>query len=189
MRDPTTRFLPLAVGLLLAAQPVLAQQQQEVSAAPDRSGTRAITVAPVELFSGTFNLEYEQALASFVSLYGGVNYLGMRGILPAGYDRALVIGPEVGARFYLIGNAPAGLWLGPYVGAAYVSNTAGGVTQSSFGWGLGAMAGINLVLFKHLMLSAGAGTGWVDHSSSPNGVRVGLYGFVPRLRIAAGVAF
>jgi|CXWL01.1.fsa_nt_gi hypothetical protein len=165
------------------------QQEQEVRSAPDNSGTRAVTVAPVELFSGTFNLEYEQAMASFASFYVGVNYLGMRGILPAGYERALVVGPEVGARFYLLGSAPAGLWLGPYLGAAYVSNTAGGVTQSSLGWGLGAMAGFNLVLFRHLMLSLGAGTGWIDNSSSPAGYRVGLYGFVPRLRLAAGIAF
>ncbi|MBX7117293.1 MAG: DUF3575 domain-containing protein [Myxococcaceae bacterium] len=182
------RITTAVAAVLLTTSPALAQGQ-EVHLNPDRRGTHVITLAPVELFSGTFNIEYEHAVAPWVGLYGGVNFLAFRGVLSPGYDRTLSVGPEVGARFYLLGNAPAGLWLGPYLGAAYVSNTAQGISQSSFGWGVGAMAGVNLVLFHRLMLSFGAGTGWIDNSSSPAGYRVGLYGFVPRLRLAVGVAF
>lgn len=182
----------VAMGVLLGSVTAFAEEQRqtgEVRAYSEFRNTRAITMMPVELFSGTLNIEYEQALASYASLYGGLNFIAFRGVLATGYDRAFVVGPEVGARFYLLGDAPAGLWIGPYLGASFVSNTVAGTTRDSFGWGAGAMAGINLIFFRRLMISLGAGTGWIDMSSSPTGYRVGLYGFVPRLRLAAGVAF
>jgi hypothetical protein len=148
-----------------------------------------VTVSPIELFSGQFNIEYEHALRDYFSLYGGLNFLAFRGVWAVDYDRAFAVGPEFGARAYLIGNAPAGLWVGPYVGLAYVSNTYNGSTVSSLGYGVGAMAGVNL-LIKWFNLSLGAGTGWIDYSSVPShDHRVGMYGFVPRLRLAVGVAF
>ena len=151
--------------------------------------SNAITFQPIELFTGTMNIEYEHAFRQWFSLYGGLDFLAWRGVLAPGYDRSLVVGPEIGTRFYLFGNAPSGIWIGPYASAAYVNNTVNGNSYSSFGWGLGAMAGFNL-LIKRFVFSLGAGTGWIDHSTNPSGTyRVGYYGFVPRLRLAIGVAF
>ncbi|MHB8873765.1 MAG: hypothetical protein ACYC8T_08780 [Myxococcaceae bacterium] len=148
---------------------------------------RSLTVNPVELFSGTFNLEYEQAINPAFSVYGGINYLYFQGVSRVDSTFSTVVGPEVGLRLYLIGDAPAGLWFGPYLGAAYVHNSSSS-TPDSIGYGLGAMAGFNLV-FNRVNLSLGLGTGWVDYSSMVDGRRVGLYGFIPRARVAVGVAF
>src|SRR3954468_10538022 len=79
----------------------------------------SLTVNPIDLFTGNINIEYERAVASRVGLYGGLNFLVMHGVLlPNDTTKRFAIGPELGVRIYLIGRAPGGVWLGPYVNAA-----------------------------------------------------------------------
>lgn len=149
--------------------------------------SRSITANPVELFSGTFNLEYETAVNPFLSMYGGINYLYFQGLSPSAIPDVTMVGPEFGLRGYLFGNAPTGLWVGPYLGLAYVHNRASS-TPDTLGYGVGAMVGVNIALSR-VNLSLGAGTGWVNYSSLVDGRRAGLYGVVPRVRLAAGFFF
>jgi hypothetical protein len=174
--------LGLVFALALAAlTPVIARAENRTDY------KRSVTVNPVELFSGTFNIEYEQALNPAVSVYGGLNYLYFKGISATDANAATVFGPEAGLRLYLIGDAPAGIWLGPYLGVAYVHNRDSS-TPDTLGYGFGAMAGVNLI-FSRINLSFGLGTGWVDYTAPVDGRRVGLYGFIPRARLALGVVF
>lgn len=175
----SSRFLLALTSTLLFLALAPAKAQAEY--------TRSLTANPFELFSGTFNLEYEQALSSSLSIFGGINYLYFQGISRDDTTATTAFGPEAGLRLYLIGDAPSGFWLGPYLGVAYV-HTPGASTPDSLGYGVGAMAGVNLI-FGRLNLSLGLGTGWVDYSASVDGRRVGLHGFVPRSRLAVGVVF
>src|SRR5690242_18892472 len=73
-----------------------------VAAFPKEGIDKSITVNPIDLFTGTMNLEYEQAANKVVSLYGGVNFLVVRGLFQPSETRSFGVGPEVGLRLYLI---------------------------------------------------------------------------------------
>ena len=98
-------------------------------------------------------------------------------------------GPEAGLRLYLIGNAPAGPWLGPYADASLVQNSYAGQNLVSLGCSAGRMAGLNVVVLSRCNIAFGLGAGWVDYSAPYAGTRVGLYGLAPRGRLAVGVVF
>lgn len=178
MTSKTAAALALTLSLTTAT----------VSRAGDGDYRNAITLNPIDLFTGTANIEYERALTTWASLYGGLNFLYFGGVLRLNTTTRFAVGPELGARLYLIGNAPAGLWLGPYVNAGYVTNFDGGSSYGSLGLGAGAMAGFNLVL-GHFIGSLGAGVGYFDNSARVGEGRIGQYGVTPRLRLAVGVAF
>lgn len=154
----------------------------------------SLTVNPIDLFTGTINLEYERAIASRVGFYGGMNFLVMRGVLlPSQTARRFAIGPELGVRIYLIGRAPGGIWLGPYVNAAYVreSYDGGNYNRDNLALGAGGMGGVNL-LFGQFNLSLGAGAGYTDYAVfTPAGSLrpAGTSGLTPRLRLAIGAVF
>jgi hypothetical protein len=167
---------------------VLALTLSTATVARAEDYANAITVNPIDLFTGTANVEYERALTSWISLYGGINFLYFGGVLRLNTPTRFAIGPELGARLYVIGNAPAGLWLGPYVNTAYVSNYDGATSYGSLGLGAGAMAGFNLVL-GHFIGSLGVGVGYYDNSTMVGESRLGAYGVTPRFRLALGVAF
>ncbi len=189
------RFLLVPALLALLLSPIAAHAQERVARPHSllRSGfDNAITVQPIDLFTGNINLEYERALASRVGLYAGLNFLVMRGLLlPQETRQRLAIGPELGLRIYLIGRAPGGLWVGPYVNAAYVRDTSpgDGFTRDALALGAGGMAGLNL-LFGQFMLSLGAGAGYQDYGVGVGNRTIpGTYGVTPRLRLAIGAVF
>lgn len=152
------------------------------------SHQNALTVAPIDLFIGTLNLEFERALATRVSGYGALNLMLYRPILYPSQGNSFGLGPELGLRIYLLGRAPAGLWVGPYINALWVRNAGEGYSVDSLGLGAGGMAGVNLV-FGQFLLSLGGGVAYVDHSAYRDEERVGAYGLTPRLRIAVGAVF
>jgi hypothetical protein len=181
-----------ALSLPFAAR---AEEDERVVERPYHSILRSawdnsVTVNPIDMFTGTLNVEYERAVASRLGLYGGLNFGYMRGVLSTSEVRPLAIGPELGLRVYLIGRAPGGIWIGPYGNMAWVRNTDASGSVDSLGLGFGAMAGINLLLGQ-FNLSLGAGTGYHDYSSwSAAGVRrIGNFGVTPRLRLALGAVF
>lgn len=151
----------------------------------------SLTVNPIDLFTGTLNIEYERAIGTRMGVYGGLNFLLMRGVLlPQETTRRFAIGPEVGLRLYLIGRAPGGLWLGPYLNAGWVRESVGGeYNRDNLALGAGGMAGINL-LFGQFNLSLGAGAGYNDWGVLTSGARTaGSSSFTPRLRLAVGAVF
>ena len=147
-----------------------------------------ITAMPVDPFSGMLNVEYERALTSSFSAFGGMNVSYFRGLLTNETGR-IAVGPETGIRAYIYGRAPAGVWLGPYVNAAWVRHLDGASTINSVGYSVGGMAGANL-LVGQFVASLGAGLGWHDYSArNAVGTRIGSYGVTPRLRVALGAVF
>jgi len=176
----------VVAGLLMTAGTAGAEELVTVRA----EGTSSLTVNPLDLFSGTINLEYEHAFDRSASWFAGFDFLVYHGFWPYDSANAFAFGPEAGLRLYLFGNAPAGLWLGPYVGTALVQqNSSSGQHLVSLGVSAGGMAGFNLVVLGRCNISLGLGAGWIDYSTASSGGRIGLYGLVPRGRLAVGVVF
>ena len=184
-----TLLLPTSVSAGFLGDRVKARHEHSLL----RSGyENSLTVNPIDLFTGTINIEYERAVANKVGLYGGLNFMVMRGLLYSqDAGNRFAVGPELGLRLYLIGRAPGGLWLGPYVNGAYVRHSGNDDfgARDSLALGGGGMAGVNL-LFGQFNLSLGAGAGYYDWGVITSGDRrAGSSGFTPRLRLAVGAVF
>ena len=73
----------------------------------DGSFTNSITLQPIELFSGVLNIEFEHAMARWLGLYAGLDFLAWRGALNPEYDRTFAFGPEIGAACICSAMRPA----------------------------------------------------------------------------------
>jgi hypothetical protein len=169
----------------------LAALSTSVAASADPLWTpyeNTLTVEPIDLLTGTFNLQYERAFSPALSAYLGLNYLYISGFDQPNSGTQLALGPEIGLRLYLIGRAPAGLWIGPDLSTAWVRNVSYGQEWDSIGYGVGGMVGINLCL-GHFTGSLGIGGNFYDYSHYDGANRVGFYGLEMRERLAVGVVF
>lgn len=141
------------------------------------------TVNPFDLSAGIINFEYEGALGPFLSLHMGLDFLVFD-------DDVMAVGPRMGARLFLFGGAPGGLWAGPFGGVAYVrGDNAAGEEGQDIGAYAGGMVGYTLIPFDILVLSAGAGLAYHELDVQTDGGEVGLDGVHPRFRLAIGLAF
>ena len=169
----------------------------------------AITLEPLALvYARTIALEYERgfgtvglALATAVTL-GDWSASGSSGDY-------LALGATLGVRFYPWTEAPAGPFIGPFGGIAWVDASGGGEASSGIGWSVGALAGWSWTLgggreqssgpsggpppdqsSGGFVLSLGAGAAWYAYDLElSSGASVGRQGFLPALRLAVGAAF
>ncbi|MCA9602212.1 MAG: hypothetical protein KC417_09320, partial [Myxococcales bacterium] len=161
----TAAFLSLLALGTLAARPARAD---------DASGT--VTVNPIDLVNGYVNFEIDTAIASALSFHAGLNFLVWDGVWEEHSGDAFAIAPELGLRLYPFLSAPAGLWIGPFVGVAYVSVDNGNDSASTAGVYAGGEIGFTLILFDFLAGSVGAGLGYQDLSAVVDGARIGPHG-------------
>jgi hypothetical protein len=131
-------------------------------------------------------VEYERAFGRGFSLYLAPEFA---------YGRAegswhLTLAGTLGARLFVLGSAPSGLFFGPEVSANYQRAWRGQVLRKAFGLGLGGNVGWTLVLFQRLTLSVGFSAQYraVPDLESPEeeALRVEV---APVPRLAFGVAF
>lgn len=169
--------LALGAAVISAAPPARAQ--------PDR----AITVQPLDLAHGIFNFEYEGALLPFVSFHMGLDFLTFDGFDDDDGD-LFAVGPEMGLRIYPFMGAPAGFWLNPFAGVAYVrGETQRGETVEELGGYAGGMIGATIIPFDLLVLSAGIGLAYHELGLEADFGEIGDTGVHPRVRLALGLAF
>ncbi len=181
MRMRTHTLLLTLTGALLASP---------LSALADDGIESTVTVNPVDLVNGSVNFEIESALASRLSLYGGVNFLVWEGVFnDREGDGYFAVGPELGLRLFLLGEAPVGLWVGPFAGIAYVSVEDSGRSAEAVGGYVGGMAGVTVVMLDAIALSGGLGVGYHDLTARIGDDEYGTVGAIPRFRLAVGVAF
>jgi hypothetical protein len=141
-----------------------------------------LLVNPGDLFGGVVSLEYERALASWFGITAGLSVLSFHGLFaPASEPTFIAVGPELGARFHFIRDAPGGLWLGPTVSAAYLFSRSDGAVTAPLAWGLGAAIGYNFILGHHFTFQIGAGGGFTDYGDR--------LVWSPRLRLGLGAVF
>lgn len=162
-------------------------------AAVDAHGAKrlvsTISLNPIELPNGLLGFEYERAVFDNLSVHAGLNFLVDEALNPNDAISAYAIGPEAGLRFFLAGTAPQGLWLGPFAGISYVSGKKDLERRGDIGFSAGAMAGATMIFFDDMIVSAGAGLGYLDLSTQVGGERAGMRGWSPRFRLSAGFAF
>lgn len=153
---------------------------------PEPTSWNTVTLNPLALQQQQLGIEYERVLGAPVSLY--VAPQGVFGA--AGRSWILSLGLNVGMRFFVLGTAPNGLFIGPEVGVNYQRSNQQGVIRTALGLGVGAGVGWSLVFFERFAFSVGFSAQYRSvpdiESPEPDTVRTS---FTPLPRLAFGVAF
>lgn len=140
-----------------------------------------LLINPGDLFNGVLSLEYERALTSFFGINAGFSAWTFNGPFNFGQPSYTAFGPELGFRFHFIQDAPAGLWLGPYINAGYVVARNSGAVSRAWAWGAGAGIGYNFVIGRHFTFQLGAAGGFNDYGDA--------LVWAPRLKLGIGGVF
>jgi hypothetical protein len=162
--------------------------EEYVRSRPNDPNNTLITVNPLDLINGTFNIELEHAVTRDISLFGGVNFLLVPPMIADPGGDLFGVGPTFGLRWFMFGAAPQGIFIGPYVDLDYLNTD----KEDKFGYAVGGMIGFSLVALDVLALSLGAGLGFQDSAvdtDKDGKYDIGIYGASPRFRFAVGFAF
>jgi hypothetical protein len=159
--------------------------------ADDLRATKTLTLEFGGLVFGSgLGVEYQSAPLTWLSFY--VEPSVLLGWAHGAFNTALdgLWGGELqaGPRFFLWGEAPAGLYLGPLGMAAFLAGTRDGAPLHGWRWGGGAMLGFNWIPFELFDFSVGAGALYqVDEVSGAPAERT--QAVIPLVRIGAGMVF
>lgn len=147
-----------------------------------------ISVNVLDAFNGFFNFGYQHAFNRWIALHAGVDFLAFDGVMDDAEGSAVAAGPSLGLNIHLIGRAPVGFWLGPYLAGSWVRAEHNNVVAEDFGYALGGRIGVSgLIRWFHIAGSIGGL--WRDYAVDIEGDRVGPRGFRPRFELSLGVAF
>ncbi len=180
-----TRLLSTLIGASLTATVMLGSLS---SAAAQSPKTDVISVNLLDAIDGYFNAGWEHVLGDSWSLYLGAEVLAFRGVFDDYEGSVVALGPVLGANLYLIGDAPQGLFLGPFVIGSWVRVSDGTNSASDFGYAFGGRIG-GAALIGSFHLSAGIGAVWRAFSVDINESDLGPRGFRPRFELSLGYAF
>jgi hypothetical protein len=164
---PLLAPLPLLLCALLLPTPAQAQGKSPIDAvkewleglgkppppppAPKAPPGNTLTLNPLAVQYQRLGVEYERALGRAVSLSLAPQVAYGR----AGRDWRLSTAGTLGARFFVFGDAPSGIFFGPEVGVVYErAQTEAAGLRLGWGLGLGAQVGATLVLFERFVVSA-----------------------------------
>jgi hypothetical protein len=171
-------LLLAAVGFVCAAWPSTTHAQPFV---PRDHQTTTFTVDPGALIDGRINFEFDSALNPWLSFNAGVNFLAFNGVFDNTEDSYFAVGPRFGLRLYMLGTAPAGLWIGPFIDLYYVRWGETQEDRRAFGLATGGEIGVTFILLRALVLQFGASVLY-QNVAERNSVS-------PRFRFGIGVAF
>lgn len=178
---------PWALAIVASAAFATIAVTPSTASAQDRP-TDVVSVNLLDAIDGFFNLGWEHALGDSTSLYLGAEILAFRGVFDHYPGSIVGIGPILGLNFYLLGDAPEGLFLGPYAIGSWINASNGSDSNSSFGYAFGGHIG-GSVLLGHFHLAAGIGAVWRAFSVDINEDQLGPRGFHPRFELSLGYAF
>lgn len=174
--------LAVAAAVLVSLVAGEVKAQASISSTASVRTPNLLMFDPGDLINGVVRVEYERALRDWFGISLGLAVTSFRGAFtPQEQAGVIAIGPEIGAKFHFIQDAPGGLWVGPYLGMGVVAARNGAASASVFTYDLGAALGYNFILFEHFVLSIGAGGGFNDRG----------YGiaWAPRFRLGLGGVF
>lgn len=153
---------------------------------PEPSTWNSVTLNPLALQHQQLGIEYERVLGAAATIY--IAPQAVYG--SAGSSWVLSAGGNLGMRFFVLGTAPNGLFIGPEVGVNFQRSHQEGVFRRAFGVGIGAGVGWSLVFFERFAFSVGFSAQYRSipdiESAEPDSVRTS---FTPLPRLAFGVAF
>jgi hypothetical protein len=176
----------LALTSLLAADAAADTRVERTAApAPDNVVLANLFVMPF----GVYSVEYERTLGERWGVTAGVTGFYANGTPFDASIRSRGLGGNLGARYYLTGTAPQGLFAAAFLRAFHVSLEAADGMAEGPAVGGGAMVGYAHVFWQRLHVSAAAGAHvlWGDAAGThlmPSGRTLD-----PELRLAVGVAF
>jgi hypothetical protein len=149
--------------------------------------SNTFTINPLALTHSQLGIEYERAFGRGVSLYVAPEFA--YGRTPESWSLGLA--GTLGARFFVLGGAPSGIFFGPEVSANYQLRSEERVRRRGVGVGLGGNVGWSLVLFNRIALAAGFSAQYraIPDLESPAGEGAIRVEIVPTPRLAFGVAF
>lgn len=158
-----------------------------LGAAPQRAAASAPPNTLTVKFGENLALEYERAVRPDVSIFiGPALAVGFTNFNHE-FESELGIGSVMGARFFLSGEAPAGLFMSPFIDLSYYATNARGTHISGLRLKSGGMLGYTWIFGRRFVVSAGVGATYADITGGPF-VKSG--GPVEgTLRFAMGVAF
>lgn len=154
--SPDERAVPDATAAPQPAPAESAREQVQQDAEKIRASSahrNVVSLNTVVLGRGQFAIEYERAVFSRLSLFVSPQPV----VLFTGDEVEWGFLGELGARVFLLGEAPAGLFVAPELLLAYSRQAASGVVTAELKVGYGAMLGLTLVFFERLVLSGGLG--------------------------------
>lgn len=170
-------FFALALGIVLTLPTVaLAQSIDHPQWDSHRWPKNTITFDALGMGLGVFGLEYERAVTDRISLYGGPRYLDRR------IDRIRTegFGIDAGARFFVSGQAPEGLFLSPGIGLYLPARG-----DELLGWSATALLGHTWLIHRSFHVSLGFGA--LLYDMDVDGVETRA--IMPTGRISIGAAF
>lgn len=153
---------------------------------PKPTTWNSVTLNPLALQHQQLGIEYERVLGAPATIY--ISPQAVYG--SAGSAWVLSVGGNLGMRFFVLGTAPNGLFIGPEVSANFQRSHQAGVYRRAFGVGIGAGVGWSLVFFERFALSVGFAAQYrsVPDIESPEPETV-VTSFTALPRLAFGVAF
>lgn len=179
-----------ALTALAFAQPSIAQER------PRRPPRNVIAVDPLgAVFAGVVYVAYERAVHPYVSVFVGPQIQFGRGLFYRGNDDDDLFGAgiEAGARVYVSGEAPIGIFLSPQLEVSYVSLRRGYASGSGVGFGGAALIGYQRIFAQRFVVSAGIGVRYQSLSATVtapgSSSTAHVAGFSPAVHGALGVAF
>lgn len=153
---------------------------------PERK-RNSITLDPLGLVTGFFNVQFENAPLDWLSWYVGPSFLVIDEIY---MNVRRAYGLDVGLRFFPIGGgAVEGFWVGPQAGVAYAEfETPFGDEGQGVAWLMAATVGYTFV-WGAFVLSLGGGLGLFIAKQKIGGEEIGYVGEAYLARGALGFAF
>lgn len=195
-------LLPLATACVVFATPAVADDKNPLQQfgdwiqslgkpkppppKPEPATWNSVTLNPLALEREQLGIEYERVLGAPASVY--IAPQAVYG--SAGSSWVLSAGGNLGVRFFVLGTAPNGLFIGPEVSVMFQRSHQAGVFRRAFGVGVGAGVGWSLVFFERFAFSVGFAAQYRSipdiESAEPDTVRTS---FTALPRLAFGVAF
>ena len=178
-----------AVVMLSWAGPALAENANLLADVEPAGPRNTITVNPLGLALGTFNVEYERAVSSSMSWFIGPQYFSYSSDSVLEDESVSSVGLSGGVRLFVSGTAPEGWFLSPNLSLAYAVAEGGDVEGTAVGYSVGFIGGYTWLIADVVDISLGLGAQYISAEVEVEGEEIGFAGVLPSGRLAVGVAF
>ncbi|MCB9732915.1 MAG: hypothetical protein H6745_09915 [Deltaproteobacteria bacterium] len=150
----------------------------------------AITLEPLALvFTRTIVVEYERVLSPTFSLFIAPSFTFDSVDTDDLTASFLAVGGGLGARAYLLDDAPTGLFVSAMFQVAWATAERDGAKSDGVGFAVAGHLGYAWVLGGVVAVSVGLGAAWYDMSLTLPDGDVGVSGLYPAARAAIGIGF
>ena len=139
---------------------------------------------------GVIGLAYERAVARWMTVQLEAHIFGTWfGPIVADFPNFTGLGGQIRPSVFLIGDAPRGVYVAPYLRVERVTAEVDGATGSNVGWSAGAFGGYSFLFGERFNLRVGAGAQYLSYVVHVEGTRLAFKSVFPALILVVGVVF